>query len=158
MDIIPGVTTGKQVQSLLSKYDPAELPEGQRITARLNNFTVGVLLDANSKKVISLNIPLYQDSVFPRLESFIATFGLPCSVGVVKDSELLALNYPNMSLGVIPVDGYLSLHSPLSYVVLVSSDVSTEKCVYRKSNEGYIVLPWLGFTSVAQYQQRLSIP
>jgi hypothetical protein len=158
MGIIPGVTTGKQVHSLLSKYDPAELPEGQRITARLNNFTVGVLLDADSKKVISLTIPLYQDSVFPRLESFIAIFGLPCSVGVVKESERLDLSYPNMSLGVTPVNSYLSLHSPLSYVVLASSDVSTHRCVYRKYNVGYIELPWLGFTRADHYQRRLSTP
>lgn len=157
--IIPGITTGKEALSLLSKYDSnvLVLEEGRYILARVNNFSVSVILDENGENVISLSIPLFKDSVFPSLGSFIAMYGVPCSVNGYEGGEHIDVNYPYLSLGARPAHAYVRSDSALDYVMLSSMAGSPLNCIsYDYDNEGLTINRWLGFTRFERYQYRPS--
>ena len=153
--IIPGLTTGTAAQTLLSNYDGNVNADGKTILARVNNLGIAAIL-GDDGNVISIQIPIHQPN-FARLDSFIAMYGLPCSVGVFKLGNRIDLQYPNLSLGISPVGGYVSLQSRLEYVEISSSRVSPLQCSYDESKEDYAVLPWLGFASVERYHRNFSM-
>src|SRR5262249_36908832 len=131
--IVPGITTAKKALTVVSNSaDMAAYSTSQEIMARMHNLGVTLIVNPETEKIISIQIPVHTGERFPHIDSFIAMYGLPCAVEASQDNTQLILNYPNMSLGTKESER-LTLGAELWFVELSSTETSTLNCTFRDS-------------------------
>jgi hypothetical protein len=157
MGIAPGVTDWMDATSRLAKYVE---PESNTVRLPVGGMTADVMRDYDKVSIINFdgqNLDGTFPENLPTVGSFVNRYGPPCGVTAIGMPYGFTLAYPFMLVSIGAPKSQISMDEPVVELQMLDPKITFEAppdlCVSNIKNGGtYNVIPWLGFTSLAEYE------
>jgi len=152
--IIAGITTEKEAHNRISKdFVVTSYAEGQLISGETSHLSFVLLTTQPTNKIQLIQFIALPNSGFPRLDSFIALYGLPCAVMTdrVDSFTVLELVYPSMILHMTGTERRLRLNGQFDRITLMNGENSI-LCIAASDAVNSKVRPWRGFAAAERYE------
>jgi hypothetical protein len=154
MGIVPGVTYWTDAIAQLSKYADTT---GGMIQFAVNGTNVIVMPDYDKVSIINIDARNPVDTFrqnLPTAASFVDRYGTPCGVTSIGSPYGFSLAYPYMLASLGTETNFISPDSPVIELQVLDPKITFEAPpnLCASNDEGYTVIPWLGFTSIARYE------
>src|SRR5258708_15295855 len=119
-DIVPGLTSYSEAKQVLTEHITRD--EGDHFHGQIGELALRVAMDSSGQQIREIDVQSSnsnQNSLAVRFDQLIEQFGTPCYVADVRSGDGgIDLAYPSFRVWVLPVEGHLTLNSPIGGRIL----------------------------------------